>query len=271
MIVYDIAFGLNRRDTKTKPSKLDWEQIAERLKNVTRCEHTIAQYSAMTKQQRIDAKDVGFFIGGLVINRKVTYRQIISLDIDYPTEKTLESLYTWLDGKQYVIHSTHSSTKENPRYRVVVPMNRFLLADEYGALLGILHRKFDLPLDPSTLDFNRIMFLPSIPKDAEYFYDKGDGEVMDVQTLLDEVDDWRDLSVLDVPKIAQVQNPKFKTGLVGAFCSKFTIRDVLDIYLQDVWKKESNGRYTYIGATTTCGGVIYEDMFLYSNHSTDPY
>ena len=98
MIVYDIAFGLNRKDTKTKPSKLDWEQIAERLKNVTRCEHTIAQYSAMTKQQRIDAKDVGFFIGGLVINRKVTYRQIISLDIDYPTEKTLESLYTWLDG-----------------------------------------------------------------------------------------------------------------------------------------------------------------------------
>lgn len=271
MIVYDIAFGLNRKDTKTKPSKLDWGQFVSRLQNVTRCEHTMAQYAAMTKQQRIDAKDVGFFIGGLVVNRKVTYRQIIALDIDYPTEDTLTNLYTWLDGKSYVIHSTHSSTEENPRYRVVVPMNRFLLADEYGALLGILHRKFDLPLDPSTLDFNRIMFLPSVPKDAKYFFECGDGEVMDVQTLLDEVEDWRDLSTLDVPKVAQVQDPKFKTGLVGAFCSRFSIRDVLDIYLQDVWKKEANGRYTYIGATTTCGGVIYEDKFLYSNHSTDPY
>lgn len=271
MVVYDIAFGLNRKDSNSKQAKLDWGQIVTRLKNVMKCEHTMQQYKDMTKTQRTDAKDCGFFIGGLVIKRKVTYRQIISLDIDYPDEKTFENLHNWLNGHSYVIHSTHSSTPKEPRYRVVVPLDRFVLADEYGAVMRILHEKFNLPIDPATLDFNHIMFLPSIPRDAEYFFEEGRGEPVTVQTLLDAVEDWRDLSGLDVPKTVAVQDPKFKGGLIGAFCSKIGIREAIDIYLQDVWKKEPNGRYTYIGASTTGGGVIYEDKYLYSNHSTDPY
>lgn len=270
-MVYDIAYGLNRKDTKTKIIRQEWSEIVQRLRQVTRCEHTMLQYGSMTKQQRVAAKDVGFFIGGFVTGRKVAYRQLLALDVDEPTDATLANLRDWLGGHSYVIHSTHSSMPKQPRYRIVVPLTSALQADEYGALLCIVHQKFDIPIDPATLDFGRIMFLPSIPKDAEYFFEEGQGEPIDVHALLTSSGDWKNLSNIGVPKVAQVQHPKFKTGIIGAFCSKYTIREVLDLYLADVWKKEDNGRYTYINATTTHGGIIYEDTYLYSNHSTDPH
>lgn len=271
MSVYDIAFGVKRSQTTTKQYRLEWEEIVQRLKNVTRTDETMAQYAQMSKSQKVDVKDVGFFIGGLCVKRKVTYRQLLVIDIDEAAEDTLKALRDWLAGHAYVIHSTHSSTPDDPRYRVVVPLNRIVLADEYGAVMRVLHDKFKLPLDVSTFDFNRIMFLPSIPKDAEYFFEYENGEELDVTPLLEQLDNWQDLSDVPVPEKVRVQDPKYKGGLVGAFCAKVSIREAIETYLQDVWRKERSGRYTLIGATTVGGGVIYEDKYLYSNHSSDPY
>lgn len=270
-MVYDIALGSKRKDTSTKQYHWDWPQIVDRLKNVTYCDHTMEQYKAMSKSQRVNAKDVGFFIGGLVTKRKVAYRQILALDIDYVQPDTLDNVRLWLKGVTYVIHSTHSSTDENPRYRVVVPLDRIVTAEMHGAIMRILHDKFKLPLDVSTFDFNRIMFLPSVPKDANYFFETQDGEPLNTVTLLEENGDWRDLSNVDVPKKVRVQDPKYKGGIVGAFCAKISIREAIDTYLTEFWTKESNGRYTFRDATCTGGGVIYEDKYLYSNHSTDPF
>lgn len=270
-MVYDIAFGTKRTDRQPKNVQWDWSELVHRLENVLYCEHTMEQYKMMSKKQRIEAKDVGYFIGGLCTGRKVAVRQIIALDIDEVKEDTLENLRTLLKGTSYVIHSTHSSTPDEPRYRVIAPLTRGLLHDEYGALMRILHQKFDVPLDVATFDFNRIMFLPSLPKDAKYFFETGSGEPLKISDFLGDETNWTDLSDVEVPKKARVQDPKTKGGIVGAFCSQIDIRHAIDVYLKDVWKKESNGRYTYIGSTTTSGGVIYEDKYLYSNHSTDPY
>lgn len=269
-MVYDIALGNTRKDTSPKQYKWEWGEIEKRLRNVTYCEHTMAQYTTMTKVQRIDAKDVGYFIGGLANKRKVAYRQILSLDIDEATDQTLDDLRAWLNGHTYIIHTTHSSTPENPRYRVVAPLSRLVQADEYGALMRVLHDSLQLPLDVATFDFNRIMFTPSVPKDADYFFESKHGKPLSVDDLLGE--DWQDLSKLDLPKKAkQVQDPKFKGGIIGAFCSLVPIREAIAIHLSDVWRLEDNGRYTYKDASTFGGGIIYEDKYLYSNHSTDPY
>lgn len=271
MSVYDIAFGLKRSQTNTKQYRLEWGEIVERLRNVTRTDETMKQYAEMSKTQRVDVKDVGFFIGGLCTKRKVTYRQLLVIDIDEAADTTLPKLREWLSGKSYVIHSTHSSTPEEPRFRVVAPLNRLVLADEYGAIMRVLHDKFEIPIDVATFDFNRIMFLPSIPKDAEYFFETEEGDELDVTSLVAQLDNWQDLSNVPVPEKVHVQDPKYKGGLIGAFCAKVSIREAIETYLSDVWRKESNGRYTLIGATTVGGGVIYEDKYLYSNHSSDPY
>lgn len=270
-MVYDIAFGLKRTDRTTKPLKWEWSELVSRLREVVYCDHDMLTYKGMSKKQKGEAKDKGFFIGGLVTGRNVTYRQILSLDIDHVEPETLDGIREWLKGVQYVIHSTHSSTPDEPRYRVVVPLNRFVLADEYGAIMRILSDKFKLPIDPSTFDFKRIMYLPSVPKDASFYIEEGEGEPLNVADLLDRSNDWRDLTGLSVPDKVYVQDPKYKGGLIGAFCSKIGIHEAVDIYLSDVWKKEANNRYTFIGSSTVCGGIIYEDKYLYSNHSTDPY
>lgn len=271
MYVYDIAFGSKRSARTTVQKQLEWPEIVERLKNVQRTSETLEQYAAMTKSQRVEAKDIGFFIGGMATGRKVAYRQLLSLDIDEAEEETLKALREWLQGHAYVIHSTHSSTPSEPRYRVVAPLSRIVVADEYGAILRVLHEKFELPLDVATFDFNRVMFLPSIPADAEYFFESGDGEPFKVSDIIGDEDSWRDLSKTGVPSKMQVQDPLLKGGIIGGFCRKYTIREAIETYLSDVWKLESSGRYTLIGATTWGGGVIYEDKFLYSNHSSDPY
>lgn len=269
---YDISFGLSRKDTNVKTFKWTWEKLVERLKDVAYCGHTMEAYKKMTKQQRVDAKDVGFFIGGSCRKRKVVHRQIISLDIDETDNKTLTNLHKWLKGYAYVIHSTHSSTPDSPRYRVVVPLDRPVFADEYSAIMRILSEQINIPVDVATLDFNRVMFLPSVPKDAEYFFESSRSKKsMQVAEILALQPDWKDLSGTDVPQKVSVQDPKYKGGIIGAFCAKYTIREAIDAFLTEVWKKEPTGRYTFIGASTTNGGIIYEDKFLFSNHSTDPY
>lgn len=60
MSVYDIAFGLKRSQTTTKQYRLEWGEIVERLRNVTRTGETMKQYAEMSKTQRVDVKDVGF-------------------------------------------------------------------------------------------------------------------------------------------------------------------------------------------------------------------
>ena len=270
-MVYDIALGLKRSSTTTKQYSWDWTQIVERLSVAQRTEETAQQYADMSKSQKVEAKDIGFFIGGLCEKRRVIYRQLLVLDIDDAKADTLDKLRCWLDGKSYIIHSTHSSTVENPRYRIVAPLSRNVFADEYGGIMRVLHEKFDLPLDVSTFDFNRIMFLPSVPKDVKYFFESNTGEPLSVSDLLDRSDDWRDFSSVPVPEKVKVQDPKYKGGIVGAFCAQISIREAIEKYLSDKWTPTSNGRYTLIGATTHGGGVIYEDKYLYSNHSSDPY
>lgn len=270
-MVYDIALGSKRSSTATKKYHWEWREIVERLSKAQKTEETAAQFAEMSKSQKVEVKDVGFFIGGLCEKRKVTWRQLLVLDIDDANDKTLGKLREWLNGHAYIIHSTHSSTPQEPRYRVVAPLDRLVLADEYGGIMRVLHEQFELPLDVSTFDFNRIMFLPSVPRDVEYYFETGEGEPLNVDEILANRPSWNDLSAVQVPTKVRVQDPKFKGGIIGAFCAKVSIREALDTYLSDVWRKESNGRYTLVGASTVGGGVIYEDKYLYSNHSSDPY
>lgn len=270
-MLYDITTGTKRTSSNTSNYKWTWEQLVEKLRVPVVTSETFEQYASMTKAQKVDTKDVGFFIGGLCNKRKVSYRQLLVLDIDEGGPNTLLDLYNWLNGTAYVVHSTHSSTPSQPRYRVIIPLDRLVLADEYGAILRKLHDDLRIPIDTATFDFNRIMFWPSVPSDVEYHFDEYSGEPLSVESVLGKSDNWRDLSGLSVPESASVQDPFKKGGLIGAFCIKCTIREAIEKYLSDYWKPEANGRYTLIGATTYGGGVIYEDRYLYSNHSTDPF
>ncbi|UTW68407.1 hypothetical protein KHA80_12150 [Anaerobacillus sp. HL2] len=93
--------------------------------------------------------------------------------------------------------------------------------------------------------------------------------------------DWKDSSywpessrtVHERKKLADKQgDPKSKEGVVGAFCRTYTVTDVIEKYLSDIYVPcEDPNRYTYSEGSTAGGLVIYGDGdFAYSHHSTDP-
>ena len=60
-------------------------------------------------------------------------------------------------------------------------------------------------------------------------------------------------------------------GLIGAFCRAYTIEEVIDKYLKDVYEPTAtDGRYTYKLGSVAAGLVCYDGKFAYSHHETDP-
>ena len=65
---------------------------------------------------------------------------------------------------------------------------------------------------------------------------------------------------------------KEKDGVVGAFCRTYSVTEIIEKYLSDIYTPcEDPNRYTYAAGSTSGGLVIYENGdFAYSHHSTDP-
>lgn len=67
------------------------------------------------------------------------------------------------------------------------------------------------------------------------------------------------------------EDPLAKAGIVGTFCRAYSIPEVIDKYLSDVYAPtDKEGRYDYIPGEGSSGVVVYEDRFVYSHHATDP-
>lgn len=61
-MVYDIALGAKRTATSVQQQyQWEWPEIVKRLKDVVYTQETMRQYSDMTKAQRVEVKDVGFY------------------------------------------------------------------------------------------------------------------------------------------------------------------------------------------------------------------
>lgn len=86
-------------------------------------------------------------------------------------------------------YSTHSNTKEIPKWRLVFPFSRAVNVQEIDAIkAGFLHLLGnDLGIDKSCFDLSRAHFLPSCPPDQENakFAGNYDGELLDPDYLIE--------------------------------------------------------------------------------------
>lgn len=283
-----IATGHSRSSLKWKSEKMKWKDLAERLASPTVTNETVAEYAKMSKAAQGKQKDVGGFVGGYIPNNgrrvrgAVKERYLITLDADNPTEDFLFDLDLFLGGKEYVLYSTHSHTTEHPRYRIIVPVDRAMLPDEFQAVSRRMADDIGIEMfDSSTHQAERLMYWPSCPKDAEYVYQHGEGDLVSVDAYLATYHDWRDTSFWPISKKESAVrlsdahkqgNPLEKKGLLGAFCRSYSISEAIAKFLPDVYTPtQVEGRYTYAAGSTVGGLVIYDnDTFAYSNHATDP-
>lgn len=282
-----IATAIRRTQKIWKNEVLTWSSFLSKLARPTVTPETRAEWAKMTPSQQDNIKDVGGFVGGWLKNGRrkagnIQNRTLITLDVDFPDKnKNLFDDAVLLWGFSFAVYSTHKYTKSNPRIRFVIPTARPVTAEEYVPVsrkianeLGIDH------FDDSTYQPERLMYWPSHSKDADCFFNYQQGPLLSPDKVLNEFENWRDSTFWPTSsREAEVHkhraklagDPLTKNGVIGAFNRAYPIKSAIDTFLPDVYEPTAHDdRYTFIKGSTTGGLVLYEDVFAYSNHGTDP-
>ena len=280
-----IVTGRSRHETKWKTRSLSWTELVQRLTTEKRTGETVAAYKAMTREQRGAVKDIGGFVGGTLRGDRrkaseILTRSLVTLDIDYGTPNVPDIVADMLCGTAWCLYSTHSHTPQAPRFRLVIPLSREVSADEYTPIALRIADDIGITLfDQSTYEPSRLMYWPSASKDGEFIALSGDGEPADADAILDSFNDWRNVAEWPVDprgtqptaKGVKQEDPRLKTGIIGAFCRSYSITEAMDAFLPDVYEPTAHpDRWTFAGGSTYGGVVIYEDTWAYSHHGTDP-
>jgi len=246
------------------------------------------EYQNMSKEERGKAKDVGGFMGGALRGGRrrsdsVVNRWLVTLDADNAYPGLWDDVWVLWDDMTMCCYSTHSSTKDHPRYRFVIPLSRAVTPEEFEPVSRKLGERIGLEtLDPSTHELCRMMYFPSCSVDADPEFYENEGELVDPDQILAEYgpgDAWRDASLwpmssketeVHIREVKLQADPLTKDNEVGLFCRAYSIEDAMDELIPGVYEPAGENRFTYVAGTTSAGAVMYEDKFLYSHHGTDP-
>ena len=280
-----IAYGNKRTDRLWKNSEITWDEFCDRLKTPIITTESVSEYQKMPKSQQADIKDVGGFVAGhLKQGRRkkghVLSRSMITLDMDFGTADIWEEL-TLLFPYRCALYSTHSHRKDNPRYRLIIPLSRDVRPEEYGAVARMLAKEIGIDLfDVTTYDVERLMYWPSVSKDGDYIFEVQNGSLLNPDDVLKKYDDWKDITTWPVSsKESQIiqknattqKDPLTKEGIVGAFCRTYSITETIEKFLTDIYQPSTvPNRYDHIGSESSAGVVVYDDKFVYSHHASDP-
>ena len=281
----DLATGHSRMSKKWRNRHWQWSELLQRCSETQRTNETAAEYAKMSREEQSNVKDVGGFVGGYLSggvrkNTNVLYRSVATLDIDYGTLNVWED-FQMAFGFAAMLYSTHKHSEKTPRYRLVFPLSRQVTPAEYEPLCRKIAAEIGIDLfDDTTYELPRLFYWPSTSKDADYVFEYQDGPACNVDQILAQYVDYRDVSAWPVSsregdvlahEIKKAGDPTEKPGLIGAFCRAYSIEDVIERFLSDYYEPTgADGRYTYKLGSVAGGLVCYEGKFAFSHHETDP-
>ena len=284
-----ISVGAGRKATTWKRTEIMWSEMIVRFQTPIRSAETYDEYLHMPKAKQDELKDVGGFVGGTFngTRRKanaIEGRDLVTLDLDNIPAMHTNDIIRRVDGLgcAATIYSTRKHHESAPRLRVVIPMDMTMEPDEYEPIARKLASQIGIEYcDPTTFEASRLMYWPSVSKDAQYVCEVIDKGFCEKFSVLRMYHDWTDMSQWpQVPGVdaqerrtlAKAEDPLTKKGVVGAFCRTYTITMAMARFLPGVYENtDVPGRLSFAGGSTTGGAVLYQDdRFLFSHHATDP-
>lgn len=282
-----ISTGNTRHDKYWKKQTVTWDEFVKKLSRTTYTRETQDEFRHMKKKQQDNIKDVGGYIAaelkdGRRLNENIKSKTMLSLDVDYAKSVDEYIADTKLKFKYAsCTHSTHSHASEKPRLRTVAPFSRPVSADEYQAISRMVAFEIGMEyFDEASFKPSQFMYWPSTSSDGEYVFEEMKGPLLDPDTILAKYDNWKDISSwpgssrqTDTAQRERKkqQDPLLKSGLIGAFCRSYTIREAIETFLSEVYEPSAaSDRYDYIPADSSAGVWIEDDKFSFSHHSTDP-
>ena len=281
-----IAYGASRQAKIWVNKQISFGALKDRLKVTQRTPESAEEYAKMDKAARDQAKDLGGFVGGtLIVGRRkvetVQSRSMISLDGDRITPEFLDAFEENMPFAAF-LYTTHSSTKERPRVRIVVPLTRDVSPEEFVAVSRYLAQMLGIDyFDECSYMPNQLMYWPSTPANGVFVWKEVERPWLDPDWLLLGHPEWRDPTRLPTSSRESranevtgktVQNPLGKPGAVGLFNRVYyPIQKALDTFLPDIYEPSASpDRYHLIESSSMAGLVIREDRFVYSHHAKDP-
>ena len=282
-----IATGKSKKETNWKNKTLKYSDLVEKLSTTTRTRETYAEYKAMTREEQGNVKDVGGFVGGSLKNGRrkaenVQSRTLLTLDLDYVKGDVWSSI-EMLCKFSIVMYSTHTHTPDNQRLRLVIPLSKPVLPDEYQAISRMIASDLGIDqFDDTTYEPFRLMYWPSTSCDGEYVFKvtKDLAWLNPDDVLARYVYGWQDMSYWPessrataklTSTIKKQEDPLLKKGVIGAFCRTYSISEAIGEFLDDIYTAGADDtRYTFVDGSTAGGVVVYEDKFSFSHHGTDP-
>lgn len=281
-----IAYGASRKALKWSNKTTSFDALKQRLKVTLYTPESAEEYAAMSTAARDQAKDHGGFVAGVLIGGRrkvdtVEKRSMISLDgdrIDVAFLEEYERRIPWTSA----LYTTHSSTPEKPRARIVIPLARDVTPDEFAAVSRYVAQMLGIDFfDECSYLTNQLMFWPSTPSNGTFDFKETDGPWLDPDEILNAHPEWKDPTRLPtssresqarVASGKKQQDPLTKEGAVGLFNRAFyPIQTALETFLSDVYEPTvSDQRWHLIESGSMPGVEIKEDRFVYSHHAKDP-
>ncbi len=280
-----IAYGNSRQAKKWVNKTIKFDDLKERLKITMRTTESAEEYAKMSKAQRDAAKDHGGFVAGVLKGGRrkvetVEKRSMVTLDGDRITKEFLENYEKHMPYTS-VLYSTHSSTEEAPRVRILAPLTRDVTPEEFVAISRYLAQDFGIDFfDECSYLPNQLMYWPSTPVNGVFVYKETDGGWLDPDAVLAAHPEWTDPTQLptssreskaNTASFQKVQDPLTKEGVVGLFNrAYYPVNSAIDRFLSDIYEPTDNpDRYHLIEASSVAGVEIKENKFVYSHHAKD--
>lgn len=259
---------------------ITWGRFCELCSAVHRTSERYADYLAMSRDEQTRIKDVGGFVGGRLLDgkrskRTVLDRCIITLDYDgcspapngdmlhHPIWEAVQAL-----DCAALVYTTHKHCTAAPRLRICLMLDKPLPPHLYTAaaraaaeVIGFIEA-----IDAGSYEAERLMFFPSASIDGDFFFDHVDAPPLDTAVLLENV------PVEIAPEQSkQLDDPRKKPGIIGAFCRAYSISEAIDHFIPNVYNEIAPGRYTFNDGHTRGGMKVFDnDTHAYSWHGTDP-
>lgn len=282
-----IAYG-NNRQAKTWTNKtINYDELKERLKVTIRTPESAEEYAKFNKAKRDTVKDHGGFVAGALKGGRrkidtVELRSMVALDGDRIDKAFLEN-YEANAPYTSLLYTTHSSTEEHPRVRLVYPLTRDVTLEEFVAVSRYLADMLGIDyFDECSYQPNQLMYWPSTPSNGVYVFKDVEKEWLNPDDILSAHPEWTDPTRLptssresraNTTRTAEVKDPLGKDGTVGLFNrTYFPINRAIEKFLSDVYEPTDNeNRYHYIQSSSMAGvEIIEEGKFAYSHHAKDP-
>lgn len=290
-----IATGTSRFDTHWTNHNYSWSEFLQKLQSPVRTEETIEQYAAMdASPKKDDIKDVGGFVGGKLSSdghrrkSEILNRSMLTFDLDDATPELLTQIQQ-ITEFNWAYYSTHKSTPERPRLRIIIPLLRPIPPNRYEAVIRKVaeHCHWMSAIDPRSFSVAQLMYWPSVSKNGVYYfkqYSKEGNNLNAGKLLVEAYDDWEDRRqwplapgehIRITPHDGRRKDPREGNSLRAIFCRAYSIPQAIETFLSDVYEPTTDPRrYHLISSHSTAGvqlfGGDHDDLFCCSWHANDP-